>query len=244
MENDFSETLKKLLAISKIDANLAGINAEKSSLDKKLAEMKEALLSASFDYKKKYAAHEAKNSSYQKEEKRIKELQQKLVERRKALSTLGGYKLQMAAEREIESDSKQLSAQEEVLIKSLDQIEELAKAAEAAKEVLENGKKEYSLFYDEYKGTEANFQERVKEYTTERETLLPGIDSRTLSTYERIMQRHPMNPVVPLKKDFTCAGCFMSLGPQMRVELSRATSLVKCPACGRIMYLDLGEFEE
>ena len=73
MENDFSETLKKLLAISKIDANLAGINAEKSSLDKKLAEMKEALLSASFDYKKKYAAHEAKNSSYQKEEKRIRD---------------------------------------------------------------------------------------------------------------------------------------------------------------------------
>ncbi|MGI6524976.1 MAG: zinc ribbon domain-containing protein [Bdellovibrionota bacterium] len=240
MSTQLTETIKKLLAISKIDSSLAGIAAQKKGLEVQLKEKKEALNSASFDHGKKLSEFESKRDTYAKEEKRLKEQQQKLVDRRKALITLGSYKLQMAAEREIEASAKQLGAQEDLLLKGLESLSELESAANAAQEFYNTVKKDFDEFTKECRATLENMKKRTAEYATEKAALIPDIEARDLETYNRIAQRYPMDPIVPLKQ-LSCGGCCLELGPQAMVELSRANSLVRCRACGRILYMEEGE---
>ena len=57
-----------------------------------------------------------------------------------------------------------------------------------------------------------------------------------LTAYNRIRDRFPSNPVVEVLNRDSCSGCFMKLGPQVVVQVSRQ-DVVKCPGCGRILRL-------
>ena len=239
MDGQHETELKNLLAISKFDALLAGISAQKKELEAQYKEKKQLLDTTSYNHGKKLSEFENRRDTYQKEEKRLKEQQQKLVDRRKALTTLGSYKLQMVAEQEIDASSRQLSAQEEALLKNLDSLEVLEKEAATAPEAYEKAKADFDAFAKECKETLANMKVRVAQYNGEKNKLTPLIEPRTLDTYKRIAQRH-IDPVVPLKNN-SCGGCHLELGPQMAVDLACASSLIRCRSCGRFLYLDDSE---
>ena len=74
----------------------------------------------------------------------------------------------------------------------------------------------------------------------ERQALTVQIDAASLKLYERVHEKYMMDPVIPLKGN-TCTGCFMQVGPQVHVTLSKGDALVRCPGCGRIVYLAPGE---
>jgi hypothetical protein len=57
-----------------------------------------------------------------------------------------------------------------------------------------------------------------------------------LTLYNRVRDRFPSDPVVQLVNKDTCGGCFIRVGPQAIVQLSRG-DVLKCPGCGRILRL-------
>ena len=237
MGNDQLAVLKKLLGISEFDAKIAAINVEKRTLDAKRKEKQETRNAAKTESDRKTREYEERRGAYSREERRLKDAQQKLVDRRKALTTLGSYKLQVAAEREIEAAAKQLGAQEEQLIQVLEQIEVLEQGAREAQSAFTEADKAFQAIDKEIAETFATLDERANMYLLERNKLLPEIDEKSLEVYERVKQRYPMDPVVPFKQR-TCGGCFMELGPQTTVEISRGKSLVRCRGCGRLLYLE------
>ncbi len=240
MDNKLAEALKKLVALSEIDARLAGIAAEKKTLAAKRKEKKEVRDAAKKDSDRKNLEYEDRRAVYNREEKRLKEAQQKLVERRKALTTLGSYKLQVAAEREIEAAGKQLGVQEEQLIRMLEQIEELESVAAESKAIFDKAEAELAAADKEISETAENLDRRASEYIAERNVLLPQVEQPILEVYQRALQRYPVDPIVPFSKG-ACGGCFIELGPQTAVEIARATKPVRCRGCGRILYLQDAE---
>ena len=38
-----------------------------------------------------------------------------------------------------------------------------------------------------------------------------------------------------------CQGCYISVPPNIYVRIARATEIVQCPSCDRILYLELGD---
>src|SRR5690606_22030638 len=116
MSEDFSQTLKSLRLICVIDGKLAGIRAERRRLEDELTAKKAAVNSAKNVAAERIRISTDRNNTYRRDERSLKDEQAKLVDRRKALQSLQNYKLQQAAEREIEAAAKQLGSQEEVLI--------------------------------------------------------------------------------------------------------------------------------
>ncbi len=240
MSSEQEAVLRKLRAISEIDAKLAAIAAERRSLEARAKEKLDKRSSAKLESDRSTRDYEERRSVYTREEKRLKDAQHKLVDRRKALTTLGSYKLQMAAEREIDAAAKQLGAQEEQLLTMLEQIEQYENAAKNAQAAFAEAERQYQEVQKDVQETLATLDARAAEYTQERNAVLPEIDERNRELYERVKQRYPMDPVVPLSQN-TCGGCFMELGPQTAVEISRGRSLVRCRACGRILFLPPAE---
>jgi predicted nucleic acid-binding Zn-ribbon protein len=236
--------LEKLIALSKVDASLAQMAAEQKKLTTQLADKLLELKSTQEDSSGRAAELADRKERYRREEKRLEEEQQKLVDRRKGLASFSDYKTQQAAGKEIEHSSKQLGAQEEALLGTLDALDDYEKETTDKAAVLEALEKEVADLEEDVKGTIANLEERMAERSGERKTLVEGINARDLTIYERIQNKHPVNPVVSVGSDYHCQGCFMQVGAQSLVKLSRGDELVKCRGCARILFLDQSASEE
>ncbi|MCO6431670.1 MAG: hypothetical protein J5J00_12490 [Deltaproteobacteria bacterium] len=237
MGDEKKTLLEQLIKLSKVDSSLAGIFAEKKRMEKTLAELASEFKKADQERQGKKKTYEEKKNRYQKEEKRLRDEQEKLVSRRKALTTLNNYKLQQAAEKEIEHASRQLGNQEEVLLGTLEEVDSLSSEVDKLDKEVQSFKERYSLLVGEQKETLVNLEQREQELQEQRLALVSGIDARSLGLYDKVRERFPMDAVAALK-DSSCSGCYMQVGPQVVVQISRGDSLVRCPGCGRIVYLE------
>lgn len=229
--------LPQLLKVSKIDAALATIRAEKKKIEDGLAGTVTALKKEDSERQQKQKVHDDKKGRYNKEEKRLRDEREKLVSRRKALTTLNNYKLQQAAEKEIEHAARQISTQEEGLLAVLEEVEKLAAEIKKHEDGISSLKSTYEKTSADAKGTLATLEERAGVHASEREELVRGIEARSLSVYERIRDKYVMNPVVEVVNGSSCAGCYMQLGPQVVVQIGRGDTIVRCPGCGRMLYI-------
>lgn len=227
--------LSNLIKLSRLDVLLAGIAAERKRLQSKLTEAEGALRRSALVAQTKQRTLEERRAKYAQSEKSLKEEQQKLVDRRKALTTLSNYKLQQAAEREIDHANENLSAQETVLIRMLEEIDAMSADFAGVESAFKAERDRFVVLRDETAATLSTLESREKEYVVERTSLVKLIDPASLTQYERIKGKFPMGAVAKVEQS-TCSGCFMQVGPQVAVLLARGNALVRCPGCGRILF--------
>jgi predicted nucleic acid-binding Zn-ribbon protein len=114
------------------------------------------------------------------------------------------------------------------------EVAKLTSTYEENKQALAEREKEVREHYK-------SLEEREAEKIHERQQFLEVINPQHLAAYDRLRERHPMDAIVPVTDTRQCSGCFMQLGPQVVVEIARAKKLIRCPGCGRILYLDKAE---
>ena len=229
--------LSSILALSKEDAALARIFAEKKKIEKTVKDLAAVVQKLKGDLELKSKALNEKRFRNQRDEKILKEEREKLVLRRKTLSSLGNYKTQQAATREIETAGRDLNAHEEILLNVMAEIETLEKDELDLKEKVVTSESALKVADDDGKATLVNLEDRHKIHATERERLAKSVDATNLTLYNRIKERFPMDPAVPVKTG-TCGGCYIQVVPQLVVQISKGESLVKCRGCGRILFLE------
>lgn len=237
MDQAKKNPLSDLIVIGKLDGTLAGIKAERLKLEGSLSSKQAAVKKAEQDLKARTKVHEEKRARQSKDEKLLKEESQKLVDRRKALSTLNNYKLQEKAAHEIELASKQLNTREEVLLKEMEEVERLAKDIAKAKELLDTNSEELEKLKTESHEIFVSLEERQSRHVAEREKQAVEIPEQMLKTYERIKDKFPMDAIVPVKNN-SCCGCHMQTPAQIMVQIARGDEIVRCRGCGRILYIE------
>lgn len=229
--------LPVIIQLSKLDVQIATLSAQKKKLETELANRKQVI-----------AGHEAKRAARDKvlgekktlcakEEKSVKVERDRINERRAALNTLNNYKLQQAAEREIDFVAKQIGQREDLLLGLMREIETLEKEVADIDGVIKGLGEEYAALDKEASETIHSLDEQLgglNKERTENAAVLAG--QPILLAYNRIRDRFPSNPVVEVLNRDSCSGCFMKLGPQVVVQVSRQ-DVVKCPGCGRILRL-------
>lgn len=228
--------LADLLQLSKVDSALASILAEKKGFEKLIQEKSEAKRKSELLVQAKTKVAEEKRDLCRKEERSIADERSRLAERRKALKTLSTFKLQQAAEKEVDYGARQVSLREETLIKALGEAENLEKDLKATKDEHARIVADLEKAEAEARDTLVTLNEREARHRGDRIELAKKIDPAAISLYGRVVGKHAMNAVVAINKG-TCSGCFMQVGPQVVVQISRGNALVRCPGCGRILYL-------
>ena len=226
-----------IIQLSKLDVQIATLSAQKKKLETDLASRKQVIAG----HETKKAAREKvlteKKTLCSKEEKSVKAERDRINERRTALNTLNNYKLQQAAEREIDFVAKQIGQREDLLLGLMREIEALEKDVGDMSGVIQGLQDEYSALEKESLETIKSLDEQLGGLNKERAEHATGLAGQTvLLAYNRIRDRFPSNPVVEVLNKDSCSGCFMKLGPQVVVQVSRQ-DVVKCPGCGRILRL-------
>ncbi len=229
--------LAALIELGRVDVQIALLNAQKKSLEAERVKRKQALDAQAMKRGARAKLLDEKKLLNTREEKAIKVERDRINDRRRALSTLNNYKLQQAAEREIDFVSKQVGQREELLLQLMREIEILEKDMAEIDAVTKGLHEEGAAFERDAVETLQGIEAKLQDYTAERTTHAQAIGAGTvLTTYNRIKDRFPSNPVVDVLNRDSCAGCHMKLGPQVVVQISRG-DVVKCPGCSRFLKL-------
>jgi predicted nucleic acid-binding Zn-ribbon protein len=233
-----------LVELSKIDSTIARIIAERKKLESDALKKKQEFIEFSKIVSEKQKKFEDKKKEYLKEEKYLKEERDKISTRRKELSTLNNYKVQQAAEKELDFAIRQIQMKEETLLTSVDEMDNLEKDSIAAVNSLKQLRADTEKFLKEAQEIMPSLDERQKRQTASRVELLPKINPTFISNYDKVRVKYPSDAVVALNSQNGCGACNINIGPQALQKLIKAESIEKCPGCGRILYISLEKANE
>lgn len=236
-ESQSSPVLSLLIQLSKLDSQIAVLQAQLKKIDGEQKSRTQALATLAQKREARGKILNDKRSLVAREEKGIKLERDKINDRRRALGTLNNYKLQQAAEREIDYVSKQIGQREDLLLGLMREVEALEKEISEVDTSLQGLKDELQVFEKASGENVADYKAQLAILQEERGLHAQSIGgSPALALYNRIVGRFPSDPIVDVVNRDSCAGCFMKVGPQVPVQISRG-DVVKCPGCARILKL-------
>jgi len=229
--------LPLIIDISKLDVQIATLQAQLKQIENERKNRTQAISALDLKREARSKLLAEKKSLSSREEKGIKVERDRINERRRALSTLNNYKLQQAAEREIDFVSKQIGQREELLLGLMREIEVLDKDTKEIESSIAGQRGELDAFETASQETTQGVQARLQELQAERtkRAQLVG-NNQVLTLYSRVATKFPSDPVVDVVNRDGCSGCHMKLGPQVVVQIARG-DVVKCIGCGRILKL-------
>jgi len=154
---------------------------------------------------------------------------------KKRLTSVKTNKEYQAALKEIEVIENQKSKLEEEILIFMEQYDQIKRNLEKIEDhfnltIKKTEEKKIEL--------QKNIEECIKaieEQQKMREELLPKIESKLFSQYQRIKQKRTEPIVVPVE-DSCCQGCHVNIPPQLFNEVKKCKTIIKCPYCGRFLY--------
>ena len=227
--------LSYLIELQELDLIIGKINIKKRELPEKITRMDEEFmaLTASMEEGKKKLEELNKRHS-EKEDKLKKGIEniKKTKDRQHEVKTNKEYQ---AILKEIETVEGKNSEIEDEIISVLEEIDN-------AQAVLKAKKKDYNTYKLQYEEEKKKIEEEIShldvdlsDYQQKGNNIRKQIRSELLKKYETIKSARNSLAVVSVWRE-VCGGCYMNIPPQLYIELQRATDLISCPNCNRIIY--------
>lgn len=141
-----------------------------------------------------------------------------------------------ALDQEIRGLRKQIREIEEREIKLMEEAEGLKARVTELKESLEREEKGVGTDTGMLDERLAQIREEQGALQTKRDEMAKDIDEDWLSRYERIFRNKGDYALVPIENNSACGGCHMRLPPQTIQDVKKATGMVSCSYCGRLLY--------
>ncbi len=102
----------------------------------------------------------------------------------------------------------------------------------------QRSKEEEAAIQAEQKQFEADFaktEEELRGIEQARQELVSRIEPAIFSHYQKLLVSKSGIAIAEARAE-ACSGCYMSIPPQVFVNVKKNESIITCPQCGRILY--------
>jgi len=82
-------------------------------------------------------------------------------------------------------------------------------------------------------------EDRIAQLESQRNQIIPALDKKILSQYDRILTNRDGLAIVSVK-DNSCGGCNMFVPPQVINLIRMYERIITCEVCNRILYVENG----
>jgi len=233
---DLKTQIIGLVNLQEVDSEIYALKNEKEA---KPIEIK--AIQSSFEAKKLNLAQlETKSLDLQKQRKEKEldlgskeEAAKKLQGQLYSLKTNKEYQIMLQQIQDAKADGELVEEKILILFEETDNVKK-----EIAQENIKI-KEEEKAFLEQNKLIQiriAEIDERLAVLESTRKQLTPGLDPKTFSQYERILNSRDGLAIVSVI-DNSCAGCNMNVPPQVINLIRMYESIVTCEVCNRILYI-------
>ncbi|MCK9418800.1 MAG: C4-type zinc ribbon domain-containing protein [Nitrospirae bacterium] len=229
------EQLNLLIQLQEIDAKIRTQITQKNRLPETLAILERRRVSLSDNLGK---VQEALAEAQKNKRDRDKDLEtgvQKVEKLKTRSSEIKNNKEYQAHLKEIEAAEQENKAIEDDILGLMEKIDAAAGQITAAEQ---QAKDEAAGIQVEQKQQEAAFaklEEELKAIEEERQKAIARIQKQVLTQYQKLLGTKAGIAVAEARGE-SCSGCYMSIPPQVYVNVKKNESIITCPNCGRILY--------
>jgi predicted nucleic acid-binding Zn-ribbon protein len=238
-----SQELSKLLALQKTDEGLDGLGRRERDAQARLDASLFALENLKEATKQEKRALDDALKSRKLLDLDLKSHEEKVRKYQGQLYEVKTNKEYTALKEEIDRARQEIQKTEEQVLVIMIREDELRGAqGRRTAELVESEKGAKVLEAETKAEMEACAGERevLAARRTEQAAVLPAPLIRRYDQIRKIQGGLPMAKIVesPTGGEAVCAGCNMTVRPQLIVEIYKAEALVSCESCGRILFLE------
>ena len=228
--------LEKLIDLQKTDTNIRRLKQQIETAEQRRADIEQEFEQHAFSIREIQGKRDNLNAERVDLEKQIAENKTYLERADRNLKHAQNQKEYETAMRETDALQKQIAAFETQIIEKMTALEEVEKELEERAEEINSidGKRAEAL-----KTFESELAVGKKEFdaeTKKREEAFVTLPAQLAAIYNRMAQRSRDGIAVAAVINGSCSACFMSLRPQMQVEVKRGDQIITCESCTRILY--------
>ncbi len=229
------EQLNLLIQLQEIDGKLRALDEQKKRLPEALTGLESRRAANQADLEK---VKENLRSAQKNKRDRDKDLEsgalkvEKLKARTPDIKTNKEYQ---ALLKEIETAQQENKAIEDDILVLMEKIDAASVAIGTAEE---RARKEEAAIQVEQQDLEASLRklgEELEAVEQLRRELVSQILPEAISQYQKLFATKNGVALAEARGE-ACSGCYMSIPPQVFVNVKKNDSIITCPQCGRILY--------
>jgi len=231
--------LDKLVVLQKTDTNLRRLKKSIETAESKRAEIEQEFEQHAFSIREIQARRDKLHETRADLERQIAENKTYLERADRNLKHAQNQKEYETAMRETDALQKQIAAFEARIVETMTSSEEVEKEIEERAEEINtlDSKRETAL--SEFDAQMSKDKAEFDAETKRREEAFATLPARLASVYDRMAQRSRDGIAVAEVVNGSCSACFMSLRPQMQVNVKKGDEIITCESCSRILYINI-----
>ena len=229
--------LEKLIDLQKTDTNIRRLKKSIETAEERRASIEQEFELHAFSIREIQGNRDRLHAERAELEKQIAENKTYLERADRNLKHAQNQKEYETAMRETDAIQKQIAVFETQIIEKMTGIEEVEKELESrADEIntLDTKRNDALAMFD--KEIDADRSELDGELKR-RNDAFATLPAQLAAVYNRLAQRSRDGIAVAEVVNGSCSACFMSLRPQMQVEVKRGDQIITCESCTRILYI-------
>ena len=233
--------LEKLVDLQKTDTNIRRLKKSIETAEARRASIEQEFEQHAFSIREIQGRRDRLQTERADLEKQIAENKTYLERADRNLKHAQNQKEYETAMRETDAIQKQITAFETSVIEKMTGIEEVeTELASRADEINSiDAKRDQAL--SEFDAEVATHRGELDEELKRRNEVFVTLPTQLASVYNRLAQRSRDGIAVAEVVNGSCSACFMSLRPQMQVEVKRGDQIITCESCTRILYIPSAE---
>lgn len=229
--------LEKLIELQKTDTNIRKLKKSIETAEQRRANLEQKFEQHASSIREIQNRAETAKNERAGLEKQIAEAKTHLERANRNLKTSTNQKQYETSMREADVLQKQISTFETQVLEKMTAVEEVEKVLEErADEIASlegNRRQEVSEFEKELAENKAELEVETKK----REEVFTTLPTNLAAVYNRLALRSRDGIAVAEVVNGSCSACFMSLRPQMQVEIKKGDKIITCESCARILYV-------
>jgi predicted nucleic acid-binding Zn-ribbon protein len=229
------EQLGLLIQLQEIDAKIRTHITQKNRLPETLATLEHRRVSINDNLEK---VQEALLTAQKNKRDRDKDLEtgvQKVEKLKARSSEIKNNKEYQALLKEIEAAEQDNKSVEDDILVLMEKIDAAAGQITAAEQRAKEEAAEIQIEQKQHEAAFERLEEELKAIEEERQKAIARISKPVLTQYQRLLGTKAGIAIAEARGE-SCSGCYMSIPPQVYVNVKKNESIITCPNCGRILY--------
>jgi len=229
--------LEKLIDLQKTDTNIRRLKKSIETAEERRAGIEQEFEQHAFSIREIQGNRDRLNAERADLDKQIAENKTYLERADRNLKHAQNQKEYETAMRETDAIQKQIAAFEAQVIEKMTSLEEVEKELESRADEINSLDAKRDEALAQFDAQVAVERSELDEELKKRNEVFVTLPTQLASVYNRLAQRSRDGIAVAEVVNGSCSACFMSLRPQMQVEVKRGDQIITCESCTRILYM-------
>ncbi len=229
------EQLGLLIQLQEIDAKMRVQSEQKKKQPEVLANLDRRRAAAHEDLAMVKESLQTAQKNKRERDKDLEAGAQKVDKLKARASEIKTNKEYQALLKEIETAEQENKAIEDDILALMEKIDGAAAQITMAEQRTRQEEASIQAEQKEHEVAFSKLEEELKSLEAARQELLSHIQPAVLTQYQHLLASKGGVAMAEARNE-ACSGCYMSIPPQVFVNVKKNESIITCPHCGRILF--------